>query len=122
MRIRILALSLAILGAVATSARAAFHARLVKAEPALDATVTEKPSQVRLWFNEAPDAKLSSGTLTSADSTINVKLVFGTTDNPNSVTSPLEAELTPGAYTVRWRTVSKDGHGIRGTYQFTFQP
>ena len=39
---------------------AAVHTHLVKAEPGVDSTVKVAPTQIRLWFNEAPEVALSA--------------------------------------------------------------
>lgn len=119
MRVRSLTVGAVLLFTAAATA-AALHARLVKAEPAIDGTVSEAPTAVRLWFNEPPDPKLSSGALLREDQSEIVKFKFASTDDPLSITSPIGSSLEPGTYLVRWRTVSKDGHGIRGTYRFTY--
>ena len=44
------------------------------------------------------------------------------TEDSLSVRVPLEKALVPGTYLVSWRSVSKDGHAVRGSYHFTMMP
>ena len=53
------------------------HTHLVKAEPAVDGTITEAPKQVRLWFNERPEVALSSAALLSSDSAPVARITLG---------------------------------------------
>ena len=100
----------------------AFHAVLVKAIPAVDATVAVAPTELTLWFNERPDASLSNIRLIAPDST--VVLVGGahTTADSMAVMTVVRGPMSPGKYTVTYRTAGPDGHVMRGKYQFTYQP
>ena len=99
---------------------AALHTHLVRAEPAVDATVTEAPQQVRLWFNERPEVALSSALLLSSDSAPVARLAMGKTDDTLSVAGSVPVTLQPGGYIVVWKTGSADGHPVRGSYKFTY--
>jgi methionine-rich copper-binding protein CopC len=100
----------------------AFHAVLVKALPAVDGTVTTAPTELTLWFNERPDAALSNIRLLAPDSS--AVLVSGTRAAADSmaVMTTVRGPMTPGKYTVTYRTAGPDGHVMRGKYQFTYQP
>ena len=100
----------------------AFHAVLVKAVPAIDGTVTAAPTELTLWFNERPDASLSNIRLLAPDSSvILVGGAHGTADSMALMTV-VRGPMTPGKYTVTYRTAGPDGHVMRGKYQFTYQP
>jgi methionine-rich copper-binding protein CopC len=103
-------------------ADAAVHTHLVKAEPGVDSTVTLAPKQIRLWFNEAPEAALSAATLLKADNSPVATVKMAATDDSLSVSGTVPVTLEPGAYQVLWRTGSKDGHPVRGKYTFKFDP
>lgn len=111
-------------GAVAAAVPASRHNRLVKAEPAVEGTVSASPKQIRLWFKEAPEAKVSGITLLSVrgkDSTaVPLGPVHGT-DAATSIAADLPKPIPSGRYAVRWRTSGKDGHVIRGQFGFTLQ-
>ena len=100
----------------------AFHAALVKAIPAVDATVAAAPTELTLWFNERPDASLSNIRLLAPDSS--VILVSGTHAIADSMAlmTVVRGPMTPGKYTVAYRTAGPDGHVMRGSYKFTYQP
>jgi methionine-rich copper-binding protein CopC len=98
------------------------HTHLVKADPAVDTTVATAPKQVQLWFNERPEVALSGATLMKEDhSPVAVIKMIGTEDSL-SVAGPVPVTLAPGRYMVMWKTGSRDGHVVRGTYYFTFDP
>jgi copper resistance protein C len=103
-------------------ASAAVHTHLVKAEPGVDSTVVAAPKQIRLWFNEAPEAALSAATLLKADNSPVATVKLAATDDSLSVAGPVPVALEPGTYQVLWRTGSKDGHAVRGKYTFKFEP
>lgn len=108
--------------AAPTAARAvdeARHLRLDRSSPAANAVLTSAPPEIRLFFSEAPQmsgttVRLTRGTEdlvrtteTRADST-DTKQVFIVPSEP----------LAPGAYTVHWRVIARDGHAQRGTFGF----
>lgn len=99
-----------------------FHARLVRAEPGVDSVVTAAPTRIQLWFNEPVNPRLTSAALLTRDSTPVATVTFARTPDPLGVSAPLTAVLVPGQYRVQWRTMSPDGHTIRGEYRFTFTP
>jgi len=101
---------------------AAFHTHLTKAEPAIDGTVREAPTQVRLWFNERPEVALSGATLMKEDHAPVAVIKMAATDDTLSVAGPVPVALEPGRYMVMWKTGSKDGHVVRGTYYFSYDP
>lgn len=98
----------------------AMHTHLTKAEPGVDSTVTAAPKELRLWFNEKPEVALSGATIVTSDNKPVGTVKLAATDDSLSVAGPIAASLTPGRYTVVWRTGSKDGHAVRGKYAFTY--
>lgn len=98
------------------------HTHLVKADPAVDGTITAAPTQVRLWFNEPPEVALSAASLMKEDHTPVAVVKMAATDDSLSVAGPVPVTLQPGKYMVMWRTGSRDGHAVRGMYYFTFDP
>jgi methionine-rich copper-binding protein CopC len=118
-------LKLAALSATAVvmlGAGANLHTHLVKAEPGVDSTITKAPQQVRLWFNERPEVALSSATLMKEDHSPVAVVKMAATDDTLSVAGPVKVSLEPGRYMVMWKTGSRDGHPVRGTYYFTYDP
>lgn len=94
-----------------------WHNHLVKSVPAADAEGAA-PAEIRLWFAEAVDSKLSSISLLKSDSS---KVTIGkvhATDDPKSIAAPVTGPLPAGGYVVVWRTAGDDGHAVRGKYAF----
>ena len=106
----------------ATSLAWALHTVLVKATPAIDGTVKAAPADLTLWFNERPDLSLSNIRLRGPDGTmIELGGVKAGTDS-TALTVPVRGTMKPGKYMVLYRTAGDDGHVMRGSYSFTFQP
>jgi copper resistance protein C len=97
---------------------ATMHTRLLRSDPAADATVPA-PAAVRLWFSERVELSLTGLTLTGPTGT--ARTVRATrADMPDAPVVVAVAEsLRPGAYTVAWRTASRDGHPVKGRFRFT---
>ena len=112
-----------IVSALSATLAWAVHTHLVKATPAIDSTVAAAPTDLVLWFNEKPDVALSNLRLRAPDSTM---ISLGATragEDTLALTAQLRGTLTvPGVYTVLWRTAGADGHVMRGSYKFTYQP
>ena len=95
------------------------HNRLVKAEPAVESTVTKSPAEIRLWFKEPPELAVSSIKVADADGKAFATGEVKATDDKLSVAAPVTAPLPDGRYTVTWKTAGSDGHVIRGSFGFT---
>ncbi|HVG43666.1 MAG TPA: copper resistance protein CopC [Longimicrobium sp.] len=106
--------------AAPASARAAFHLRLVSSNPAADATLSAPPAALRLTFSEAPELAVTTVRLRGAgDRAVALgRLVRARGDRATVVATP-RAPLAHGRYAVTWRTMSKDGHAMNGTFHFT---
>jgi methionine-rich copper-binding protein CopC len=96
----------------------AMHLRLVKSAPRDGEVVTSIPTQIRLWFSQKPDVGLTTVKLLREDSTAIELGKVARTDDSLSVMIPLPTAILPGTYIVNWRSVSKDGHAVRGSYRF----
>ena len=94
------------------------HAALVKSAP-VARSVVEAPLRVDLWFNERLEAAYSSLSVWDADGR--------RVDRQDVLVGPDESKrlsvglftLRPGAYSVRYRVLSVDGHVIESTFVFT---
>jgi methionine-rich copper-binding protein CopC len=117
-----LATRLSLLAAGAVLLTGMFHNHLVKATPSAGDTLSASPAEIRLWFNERPEVPFTSITLLRADSSKIVTIKAIATTDSMAVAAPLPAPLPSGSYLVTWRTASRDGHAIRGTYGFTIAP
>lgn len=118
----IIATRLALLATGAILVTGMFHNHLVKSSPGAGETLNASPREVRLWFNERPEIPFTSVTLLRRDSTKIVTIKAVAIDDSMGVAAPLPTALPAGAYLVTWRTASRDGHAIRGTYGFSIAP
>jgi methionine-rich copper-binding protein CopC len=99
------------------------HNHLVKSDPAADAKIPAPPTAIKLWFAEKPEVAFTSITLMKSDSSRIATLRAVATDDTMAVSIPLGATtLVPGDYLVGWRTASRDGHAVRGTFRFSISP
>ena len=105
--------------ALAGTSTAWAHAALVKSEPARRAALSKPPPQVRLWFNERLEPEYATinvirdGTGPVATSKAQVDK-----NDPKLLVLPLPV-LAPGAYTVKYRVLSVDGHTVDYGYTFS---
>lgn len=98
------------------------HTKLLKAEPGFDATITQSPAEVRFWFSAPTEASLTSASIMKEDHSPIATVKMTQTEDTLVVAGPVPVKLEPGRYMVMWKTASKDGHVVRGTYYFTFDP
>ncbi|MGI4747679.1 MAG: copper resistance CopC family protein [Janthinobacterium lividum] len=92
------------------------HAILTTSTPAPGGTIASGHQTLAFNYNSRIDHKRSRLTLTGPDG----KPVILTV-TPASATNALDAEadLVPGAYTLRWQALALDGHITRGDVPFT---
>src|SRR5512140_1115707 len=82
------------------------HAQLRKSEPAASSTLLVAPSEVRLWFSEAPELAMTR--LSLKDSTGAV-IELGTVergDSKLSLRARVIGAVAPGRYTITWSTAA----------------
>ena len=110
------------IGLVATSAWAApFHLHLLKSSPQANATLTAAPDSIRLSFSQAPELKVTTVTVTGPGSAAVALAPLASADSA-TVVAGVKGKMSPGTFTVMWRTMAKDGHVARGTFAFTVAP
>jgi methionine-rich copper-binding protein CopC len=98
------------------------HLALVKSEPMADSTVTVAPTEIKLFWTEPPTLAATTVRITSAaNAQITVGAAKADAKDQKIVSIPVTGQLTPGVYTVTWRTAGDDGHVLNGTYKFTFR-
>ena len=94
------------------------HAKLLRSQPAANATLKQAPRTVELWFSEE---------LESSFSTIVVRDQNGKQFDKNNARvgedgKKLEIDLddlASGTYTVEWKALSTDQHTMKGKFGFT---
>ena len=95
------------------------HLRLVKSSPSADTLLTSSPDAIRLWLSETPELGASMISLASASGS---KIALNKLSLGKEAGAPLVAtvgtQIAPGTYNVTWRTMSKDGHVVKGTFSF----
>lgn len=112
----VLALSLALGSLTANLAQA--HVKIDTAEPKADSELSAAPKQIRLHFNETIEPAFSKITLFDAKSAA-VKLPKSVVDKTDTKTMSTQLPaLRAGQYLVRWSTMSRDGHKVKGEYRF----
>ena len=114
-------LAVAALGLLLLATPAWPHASLVRSSPGRRATLTTAPDRVQLWFNEAIEPKFSSVSVwDSAGQQVDLADVGVEPDDPKRLTVGLKP-LTRGAYRVRFRVLSVDGHVVESEFPFTLR-
>ena len=95
------------------------HLRLVRSFPVKDTSLTSSPDAIRLWLSEPTESGISKIALASSNG-LAVPLSAVTRDAAKD--APLETKipkpLLAGVYVVTWKTMSKDGHVVNGTFGF----
>ena len=119
LRLSMFALAGALLAAATTPAGARFHTRLTKSNPAVDTTLAASPKVIELWWNEKPEASLTTVTVQGADSAQAQLGKIRVSDNLMGVATDVTKPLVPGKYVVKWKTAGKDGHAVRGSFNFS---
>jgi len=104
----------ALVAAVATPLFA--HLKILKTVPATDSTIATSPKQVEVWFDEAPDLKVSKMTLMGPAGA--VKLGAPQVKD-KSLFAAVQGNLADGAYTTSWTSEGDDGHVQTGMFKFT---
>lgn len=109
-----------ILAVAATSAATTpRHFDLAKSVPADSATVSEV-SKVTLWFTDAPsEGSVSIRLIDPAGEAVDDVTVLRDEDDDKVFHMATPDHLAPGAYTVSWRGIGRDGHVVRGQFGFT---
>ena len=114
-------LALGSLGLAAMAAApAAKHTHLERSEPGADSTISVAPTAIKLWFSEGVQIRVTTVRITRADSTtIEVAPARQGAGEHAPVILDIRGTVAPGRYAVGWRTMSRDGHPVRGTFAFT---
>jgi methionine-rich copper-binding protein CopC len=94
------------------------HMHVEKTAPAIDSTVTMIPKMVQVWFNQAPDMKVSKMTLTGPSGPVELEApkAMG-----NSLGAVIKGTLVDGTYTVEWQSAGDDGHLQKAEFKFTLK-
>jgi copper resistance protein C len=111
--------ALAVLALLLLPADGWSHAYLVRSAPAARATVGRAPERVQLWFNERLEPAYSRVSVWNHDGkrvdAADVQVAAG---EPTRLSVGVPA-LPAGAYTVKYRVLSVDGHVVEAQFSFT---
>lgn len=109
---------------LASTAVLSAHLKVDKTLPATGATVTTAPTQIQVWFSQAPTVAVSGLSLEGPSGKVELgKVTAGMTEGKadHSLVATVVGVVAPGKYTVSWKTSGADGHMLTGTFEFTFK-
>jgi copper resistance protein C len=103
-----------------TTALAHAHAFLDYSEPAVGATVSTSPAQVKIHFTEKlhRDPRTIIQVFDAAGREVDLKDAKVGVKNESEMTVSL-GKLSPGTYKVVWSAIAIDTHHTHGTFEFT---
>ena len=104
--------------ALAFPAAASAHARLVGSKPADGAVLATAPGDVKLLFDDEIRPAGGDLVIDSRGRSVLAGPAHRLAGNDRALVLPLRPALARGAYTVRWRVVSSDGHLLTGVLAF----
>lgn len=107
---------------LAAAAPAGAHAVLVRSAPPARAALAEPPERVQLWFNERLEPAYSSVSVwNAAGAQVDARNAAVGADDAKrlAVTVP---PIGAGAYVVKYRVLSVDGHVVDSSFPFTVRP
>ena len=111
------AVTVAVVAALAAASSAWAHAALVSSTPANDEVLARAPARVVLRFSEPVETAF--GSVRVYDGAARRVDDGGTTrPQPREVAVGLRSGLPRGTYTVAWRVVSADSHPVSGAFVF----
>lgn len=119
LRLGLPALLLGLLVALLPALPAQAHDRLTSSDPTSGETREKAPKEIELTFSA--DVQDVGGSVTLEDADGAPVDVESPVTEGSTVTTAITDDLAPGDYTVRWRTVSSDGHAISGVIDYTVE-
>lgn len=93
------------------------HAVQKTFSPAPDSVVTSAPDQLNMVFTEGVK-EFQVDVLNEKGESISASSAILDPKDSTRVTVPLKKGIPQGAYTVKWKTLSNDGHNSSGYYKF----
>ena len=117
------AVVIALAGSALAVAPLSLHVHLTRSDPANGSTMPAAPSAIRLWFNGEIQINVTTVRVSGPDGAA-VELAapaMGEGANP-PVVAALRGPMRLGRQQVRWRTMSRDGHAVSGTFAFALVP
>lgn len=95
------------------------HTKIEAAEPKADSALNQAPKEIRLHFSDALEPAFTRIVLLDANN-VAVKLPKADVDKIDAkMVSAKLPVLRAGQYLVRWSTMTRDSHKVKGEYRFT---
>src|SRR5262250_1817291 len=111
--------AIALLAVMLPALPAGAHAYLVRSTPAHRAVLGQVPERAQLWFNERLEPAYSMVSVwNQAGTQVDGRDVMVGPNDPRRLSVSIEARA-PGAYTVKYRVLSVDGHVVDSQLTFT---
>lgn len=95
------------------------HAFLDHAEPKVGSTVTNSPTEIKIWFTQNLEPAFSTLEVQDAQGKKIDKKDAHLDDKDRSLFLISLPQLPAGTYTVIWHAVSVDTHRTQGRFEFT---
>src|SRR5215472_17825475 len=106
-----------LLGLALFPSAALAHAKLVRSQPGANATVTEAPKLIELWFSEELQVSFSTIIVHDQNGKHVDKNDVTLSEGGKKLQISVE-DLPSGKYTVEWKSLSTDGHTMKGQFGF----
>jgi copper resistance protein C len=97
------------------------HAFLDHAEPKVGSTITNSPSEIKIWYTQELEPAFSSIEVKNAQGKEVDKKDVHVDDKDKSLLIVSLPKLPAGTYTVTWHVVSVDTHRTQGHFKFTIK-
>ena len=97
------------------------HAFLDHAEPKVGSTVTNSPTEVKIWFTQEVEPAFSSVQVQDAQGKEVDKKDVHVDIKDKMLLEVSLPQLSAGTYTVIWHVVSVDTHRTQGRFEFTIK-
>lgn len=124
--LRVIAVGLAASLGLLIASGAFAHAEPANVKPGQDAVLTTAPTEVVLLMSQEMARQAGANDIVvqnSSGTEVTRQPAAIDSANRKKLSVPLPADLPPGTYTVRWRTLSADdGDPASGNYSFKFDP
>ncbi|WP_410771090.1 copper resistance CopC/CopD family protein [Fontibacillus sp. BL9] len=97
----------------------AAHAHVVSSSPSSNEVLAESPASIFIQFDESIEpAFFSLDVLSPTGERVDQDNAAIDPQHPDRLVAGLTPQLADGAYTIKWKVVSSDGHPVTGTILF----
>lgn len=97
------------------------HAFLDHADPKVGGTLTNSPTEIKIWFTQNVEPAFSTIQVQDAQGKEVDKKDSHLAAKDKSLLAVSVPQLPAGTYTVTWRVVSVDTHKTQGHFEFTIK-